>query len=181
MRRLNYNGTYLAVTLVLASFAVWLRFLPHPPNFTPIAAAGILAATLLPLRYALTVPLASIIVSDMVIGLHPLVLFTWGSFAAAVILTRFITQAKTSPSRIIASTASSSILFFSVTNFGVWLEGRLYERTLAGLVECYTLALPFFRNTLAGDFFYVALLFGLYALAGQLLRSVTGTTIERRA
>ena len=62
-------------------------------------------------------------------------------------------------------TATGSVLFFVVTNFGVWLVGDLYPRTLEGLVACYVAGIPFFRNTLAGDLLYAAVLFGGLAVA----------------
>ena len=60
---------------------------------------------------------------------------------------------------------AASILFFVVTNFGVWALDSLYPRTLEGLVICYVAAIPFFANTLAGTLFYTAVLFGGFALA----------------
>jgi len=57
------------------------------------------------------------------------------------------------------------VLFFVLTNFGVWALGALYPKTLTGLTECYVVAIPFFRNALLSDLFYSALLFGGLALA----------------
>ncbi|MDP6570699.1 MAG: hypothetical protein QGF57_05610, partial [Candidatus Marinimicrobia bacterium] len=57
-----------------------------------------------------------------------------------------------------------SLLFFIVTNFGVWFAGTFYAKTFAGLVQCFTMAIPFFANSLAGDIMYAALLFGGFAL-----------------
>lgn len=56
----------------------------------------------------------------------------------------------------------NSIFFFLFTNFGVWLVGGLYPHTVEGLKQCYTLAIPFYRNTLAGDFVYLTLLVGTF-------------------
>ena len=74
----------------------------------------------------------------------------------------------------------SSILFFIVTNFGVWLTGGgwFYPKTWQGLIECYTLAIPFFRNTVAGDLVYTAVLFGLFEFAEYTLRSVEKKTVQ---
>jgi hypothetical protein len=62
-------------------------------------------------------------------------------------------------------TLSSSVFFFVVTNFGVWLTSGMYVHNWSGIVSCYTLALPFFRNTLMSDAVFTAALFGIYALA----------------
>ena len=65
---------------------------------------------------------------------------------------------------IAGAALASSILFFAVTNFGTWATGEIYPPTLAGLAACYVAAIPFFQNTLAGDLFFSALLFGGFAL-----------------
>jgi hypothetical protein len=174
------QGFEIALVLLLVTVAVWSRLLPHPPNFAPIAAAGIFAAAFLPRRWALSVPLASMVVSDLIIGLHPLILFTWGSYLALVLLAARIFQPKVSAPRVISTALLGSIIFFLVTNFGVWLEGRLYPPTLAGLWQSYVMALPFFRNTLLGDLFYTGALFGLYAAALALINIEKSTTIFKR-
>ena len=65
---------------------------------------------------------------------------------------------------IAGAALASSALFFIVTNFGVWALDNMYPRTIAGLIACYTAALPFFRNTLEGDLLYTLVLFGGFAL-----------------
>ena len=65
----------------------------------------------------------------------------------------------------------SSTIFFIVTNFAVWMSGTMYPPTLDGLILCYTMAIPFFGNTLAGTLFYVSLLS---------LVSYSATNISRR-
>ena len=63
---------------------------------------------------------------------------------------------------------ASSVLFFVVTNFGMWLSSGIYPRNLAGLQACYVAAIPFLQNTVAGDLFYAALLFGGFGLVERL-------------
>jgi hypothetical protein len=70
--------------------------------------------------------------------------------------------------RIPLGATCGAVIFFVVSNFGVWLQSGMYPHTLAGLADCYTLALPFFRNTLTGDLVYSGLLFGAYAFATRL-------------
>ena len=69
---------------------------------------------------------------------------------------------KVTPFRLLGASLSASVLFFVVSNFFVWLGGTMYAKSLAGLMACYVAAIPFFWNTLAGDLFYVALLFGVF-------------------
>lgn len=166
MKKLSTFELVLVVLLVM--LAVWSRLLPHPANFAPIAAAGIFSAALLPRRWALSVPLISMVASDLVIGLHSTVLFTWGAYLLITLMAAAIFSKKLTAWRALGVTLAGSVLFFIITNFGVWLDGRLYPRTLAGLWQCYVMATPFFRNTLLGDLFYTGALFGLYAFGKRL-------------
>lgn len=144
--------------------AALLRLLPHPPNVAPIAALALFGGVYLGKRYALAVPLGAMLISDIFLGFHSTMPYVYGSFAITGLLGLWLAQHKT-PRNIIAITFGSSLLFFLVTNFGVWASSTLYPKTLDGLMLSYTMGIPFFRNTLAGDFFFVAILFGGYELA----------------
>ena len=157
----------LLLAVGLIALAVFSRVLPHPANFTPVAAVAIFGGAVLPRRWAVTLPLVAMIISDLIIGLHPLIAYTWGSFALIALGSSWFMR-KVNVRSAIGASLSASVLFFLVTNFGVWAEGRLYDRTLPGLIQCYYNALPFFRGTLMGDLVFVGLLFGAYALAKNL-------------
>ena len=64
--------------------------------------------------------------------------------------------------RLIAGSLGASVIFFVMSNLGVWVGGMMYPMTLEGLIACYTAAIPFFQNTLLGDLFYAVVLFLLY-------------------
>lgn len=162
----------VAIALSLIGLAVISRVLPHPANFTPIAAVALFGGAILPRKWATSLPLIAMIVSDLIIGLHPLILFTWGSFALIALLSSYKLKS-INFSNVAIGSLGASILFFVVSNFGVWLEGRLYVRTLSGLVECFVNALPFFRNTLLGDAVFSLVLFGAYVFAYKTLRTRT--------
>lgn len=149
--------------LILA--ATLLRILPHPANVAPLAAMALAGGVYLDRRYALIVPLLAMIISDMIIGFHTTIPFVYGSFLLIGIAGLWLRTHK-SLGTVVGATLASSLLFFIVTNFGVWLTGGgwYYPRTWVGLVECYTLAIPFFRNTLVGDLASVAVLFGAFEL-----------------
>jgi hypothetical protein len=157
----------------LIVFAVAMRILPHPSNIAPVAAVAIFAGTILPKRLAYSLPLLIMMASDFMIGLHPLIAFTWGSFLVIAILSSVYLRKISAPNLVLASLGASS-LFFVVTNFGVWLEGKLYHHTLTGLADCYYNALPFFRNTLIGDLAYTGVIFGLYALVYRIVFNKNG-------
>jgi hypothetical protein len=148
--------------LALIVLGVAARLLPHAQNFTPVTALALFAGVTLPPALALTVPLAVMVSSDIVIGPHDLAVFTWGSFVLVGVLGAFL-RAKARPWTLLAGTLAGSVLFFAVTNFGVFLYGGLYPRTVQGFVDCYVLALPFFRNSVLGDLFFSAALFGTFA------------------
>lgn len=151
----------LAVSLI--TFAVMLRLMPHAPNFAAIAAIAIFGGGILPRRWALSLPLAAMIVSDFFIGFHSLFWVTWGSFLLIALLSSKYMN-KIRPASVVGASLGASILFFLVTNFGVWLEGRLYPLTYEGLISSYYNAIPFFRNTLISDLAFSTLLFGSYVL-----------------
>jgi hypothetical protein len=155
------RNIFIGCALILA--AALSRLLPHPANVTPIAAMALAGGVYFNKRIALIVPLAALVLSDLFIGFHNTALFVYGSF----ILIGFIglwLQSHKKMLPIAGAALVSSILFFVVTNFGVWITGGgwFYPKTWQGLIECYTLALPFFRNTIVGDMVYTAVLFGLF-------------------
>ncbi len=160
MRRSYFNMS-LAICLIL--LAVSLRILPHPANFAPLAAVSIFGGAVLPRRLALWVPLAAMVLSDAVIGFHSLIGLTWGSYVLIALASSYLLR-KPSFLKGGVLTLSSSLFFFVVTNFGVWVASGMYSHTWSGLVQCYTLALPFFRNTLLSDVIYTGLLFGTFSL-----------------
>lgn len=140
------------VILSLIVLAVASRLLPHPPNFAPITGIALFAASKFKDRYlAFLLPLVCLFITDLFLGLSWINLFVYASFA-------MITYLGIQRKRInLPTVLGSSVLFFVVSNFGVWL--LYYPKTLAGFVSCFTLAVPFFTNTLAGDLVYTAVLF----------------------
>jgi len=158
------------VALVAAIFAAAaMRLLPHPPNFAPIAAMALFSGTQMP-KHALSfvAPFAALLLSDALLGgFYPGMNFVYFSFALTVLIGWAVAKRKTALT-IGAAAVASSVLFFILTNFGMWLFSGFYPLTREGLVACYVAAIPFFQNTLAGDLFFTALLFGGFALAERL-------------
>jgi hypothetical protein len=153
----------LAILSAIGAAAA-LRLVPHPPNFAPIAAMALFSGAQLGLRpMAFAAPLGAMLLSDAVLGFYPEVIFVYLSLAITVVIGLALAMRKTVLGVGIAA-VSSSLLFFLVTNFGVWLVMDYYPKTLSGLAACYFAAVPFFKNTLAGDLFYSGLLFGGFAL-----------------
>jgi hypothetical protein len=154
----------LITGIVLASAA--LRIVPHPINFTPIGALALFGgAYFSSKRAAVAVPLLSLIAGDIFTGFHPLVPYVYASFLVSVAI-GFCLRRNKAASRIGDATLAGAIQFFLITNFAQWASAiGNYPKNAGGLAECYIAGLPLFWNTLAGDAFYVALLFGGMALA----------------
>ncbi len=169
-------NTYISTVLVII-FGVALRVLPHPPNVAPVAAIALLGGAKLHPKLGLVLPLAIMAISDFVIGWHGTIMYTWGAFVLTGVLGHVALKRSAAPARLIAASLGASVLFFVVSNFGVWMEGWLYPRTLEGLVRAYTMAIPFFRNTLLGDLFFTGVLFSLY----QIVHSTNKYIMDRMA
>ena len=144
--------------MILAAAAS--RLIPHPPNFSPIAALALFSgAQFADKRLAFFVPLAAMFLSDLIIGLHSLIPVIYSSFALIVCL-GFWVQRNQNLWRICGAAFLGALLFFVTTNFGVWVMDSYYPKTGAGLAECFIAAIPFFWNTLASDLIYTVVLFG---------------------
>ncbi len=158
---------FLALTLI--AIGVAMRFLPHPANVAPIAAVALFSGVYLKRWYAFAVPLVAMVASDAVIGFHSTIAFTWGSFLLAGVIGWRIRRRKNA-STIVLGSLGASVLFYLITNFGVWAMTPLYAKTGAGLWQSYIMAVPFFRNTLLGDLLYTGALFGLYEAVALVIR-----------
>lgn len=162
---MNWSRFLVLVGLILAAAAS--RLIPHPPNFSPIGAMALFGgACFTQKRWAFVVPLAALCLSDLLLGSYRLMPIVYGSFALIVCLGFWLRRHRTALP-IAGATLTSSVLFFVLTNFGVWALGSLYPKTADGLVACYVAAIPFFQNTLLGDAAYATVLFGGLALVEQ--------------
>jgi len=155
----------------LVIFSVFTRFLPHPPNFTPVGALGLYTGTYADRLLTWLVPIIALIISDLVIGLYePVVmLMVYLGFIACMALGRLLLRKRRGVMPVLSACFASAIIFFLFSNFGVWLSGMMYPMTLAGLSACYVAAIPFFGNTLAGHVLYGAIMFGLFESISKFL------------
>jgi hypothetical protein len=162
----------LIVVLTLIILGVVCRLLPHAWNFTPIAAMAIFAGTYLGKKEAVIIPIVSMLIGDLFIGFYAwqIMIPVYFSLVFAGVIGTIIKKHK-SFETVLAGSIMASVLFFLITNFAVWLFSPLYAHSVAGLLECYAMALPFFRNTLLGDLFYVGTLFGAYEAVLYFYRS----------
>lgn len=156
---------------LLIAIAIIFRFINHftsfgIPNFAPVAAIALFGGVYLKKRWALILPLAALVISDYFIGYYswPVMASVYGSFALIGIIGLLVRKNKTVLT-VFGGALGGSILFYIVTNFAVWAATPMYAKTLAGLGQCYVMAIPFFRSTLFGDIFFTGVLFGSYEIA----------------
>ena len=127
--------------------AVATRLFPHPPNVAPITGIALFACQRFgDKRLAFIIPILCMLISDLFLGFHSTLPFVYLAFICISFLGIYSKNIHN------GTILTSSALFFVVTNFGVWLLG--YPNTMAGLISCYTLAIPFFINTILGDLFF---------------------------
>ena len=164
---------------IFVLIAAILRLVPHLPNFAPIAAMALFGGAYLGKRYALTLPLLAMFLSDLFIGFDSIEsrIAVYGSFLLIGLIGLWLKNHRNFQI-IVLATLTSSVLFFVITNFGVWAFGFMYPKTAVGLLACFTSAIPFFRNTMVGDMFYTAVLFGGYELVKTIVENKNLAFVE---
>jgi hypothetical protein len=169
------------MALMLMILAVALtRLIPHPPNFSPVETMALFGGAYFAKRsWAIVLPLVALFISDLALSLMMGGIY-FEYFVSADFLLIYATIAflsilgfglrgKVSVARVVSFGIMSSLIFFLVTNFGVWLGSTMYPQTSAGLIAAYTAGLPFLQNGMLGTLFYSALLFGSFELLKQRL------------
>jgi len=151
MNKFKIRSQHVSIAVIIL-LAVVARLIPHPPNFAPIGALALFSGSNFKKKTAYLIPLSAMFVSDIFLGLHSTMVFVYLSFILITFIGRGVQSLKFS--RLLLASLGSSFLFFLITNFGVWQMFSFYPKTLNGLIQCYTMAIPFFRNTVLSDLFY---------------------------
>lgn len=150
---------------VFTLIAIIGRLVPHLPNMTPLGASAIFGGKKLSRPWNYLLPLTILFFTDMILGFHDSMIYVYLSFGLIVFLSE---KVRNDSVLGLGSTAvAASLIFFVVTNFGVWLNGW-YPHTLAGLIDSFVMGLPFLRNMLIGDVLYTGIFFGAYKLVTNL-------------
>ena len=162
MKAVFYNFVFFLI------FLVTTRLIPHPPNFTPILASAILAPQLFQKKLYTSIFLVifAMLISDIFLGLHKFLFFT---YIPLIIITILSSQIQKFKFNLILMTLSAPLIFFIISNFGVWLIGNYYTKDINGLLQCYTLALPFLKNSFISTIFFISLYIILYNLMYYLI------------
>src|SRR5271156_1130361 len=166
----------LAYLFVIFAIVARMPFMPHPWNFTPVAAA-LLYFGARGSKRQLWGPFVLLAASDLILNkfvyAYPFTadqLVVWVWYAAILWLGTGLRE-NSNWLRIGGAALASSVSFFVASNFGVWAWGTMYPKTASGLMTCYAAGLPFFRSTAAGDMLFTAVMFGLPAVAAMVARS----------
>lgn len=185
----NQEKIALPLVLLLGIMAFFFRIDPfgHPANLTPIGAMALFGGARLRAWWAFCLPLAIMAMTDLFLwttkGWVPFNPYVYGSFVLMVLIGRLLTRTE-SVWKIGTACLAGSVLFFLITNFGVWLGSSVpvsqmagqayatkpdtqysfpliyYAQSFDGLMMCYVLALPF-NNPVAPPFgFFGNLLIG---------------------
>lgn len=161
----------LTLMIGLAAFTLLWRVVPHGWNMTPVLALALFAGARLQvpaLRFVL--PLTVMLLSDLLLGFHDTMLYVYGALLLVVLMGQGLGGKASLPGHAGMSVAGS-MMFFLITNFGVWMSGALYPMTAEGLVSSYVMALPFLWKTLAGDLFFVVMFFAAFRLISDSARA----------
>jgi hypothetical protein len=162
---------YIILAIVL--IAAISRLLPHPDNFSPVAAIALFCGAYLGRSLSIGVALSSLLIGDLIMGAQNelyMDYLTSGQFITvylSMVITTFIgayVGRKVNANTVLAGAIGSSLLFYLITNFAFWYSGVLYPMTLSGLASSYINAIPFYKWTLLGDVCYSAALFGAFYL-----------------
>ena len=173
--RMKKNDEKLLLVVGIIVLAAFSRIIPHYPNFTPLCAIALFGAKYFKnIHFAILIPLVSLWVSDIIINNFILstyfdgfVLFYSGflwQYASFILISFFgrFSLKKISLLKLFGVSISSSLIFFLVSNFGVWASGSFYSKNILGLISCYSAGIPFYFGTLFSSVFYSFFLFGLY-------------------
>ena len=160
------EGTRKRILIVLAIIAALgvIRLLPHPPNFTPLGAIAIFAGVHLGRKmWAYLIPALILLLTDLVAGpvFYEGFLWVYLAYIPLVLIGRGISTNR-NPISIGFGALSGAIIFFLISNFGVWVHSALYPKTLEGLGACYAMGLPFLRNDILGTIAFCAVAFAVY-------------------
>ena len=153
---------------ILIILGVFSRLINHAPNFTPIIAIAIMSGLFIKTKYIMIIPLSIMLLSDLFIDSYPLSLAFW-VYLPIIFVCYLAYLSKSNGSNVVKFSFFGPIAFFIVSNFGVWFTGG-YPKNLEGLIACYTMAIPFFKNTLSSTIIFNAMVIAIYVSTKALLK-----------
>ncbi len=170
------KNNYLVVSYILLALLLLSRLIPHAPNFTPVLAIILFSSMMFKNKIYILIPIVGIIISDILLQYQSgyqyifstAFFWTYGALLAVFVFSYFYKTSITTKNIFIKSFAGA-IIFFLVSNFGVWIASPGYPLNFSGLISCYTAAIPFFRNTLSSTLLYSLVVFAPVLLKNRQL------------
>ncbi len=170
-KKINIQFGVLTIIVLLAAFS---RLFPHMLNFSPLGAIGLFGSAHFTKRWQVfLIPILATWLSDLFINniiyaaYNPEFIwfyqgFYWqyGSYILIALLGIFLYSNKVIAQNVLIGAVGASLIFFFISNFGVWAGSNMYPKTLVGLLNCYLAGIPFMKGTLLGNLFYASVLFG---------------------
>jgi hypothetical protein len=168
-----------ALIISMLVIGIGSRLVPHYPNFTAVGAISLFAAAFAGRRsVAIIVPYLVMLLSDLILNnivyaraypddytgfifLYRGALWSYAAFGLIVMMGYTMFKRGVDFSKVIFGAFTASLIFFLLSNFGVWASTGAYPVNFAGLVSCYVAGLPFLLNQVLGDLFYSLVLFGV--------------------
>ena len=176
-KKINLRFIVVVGIILVAALS---RLVPHPANFSPIGGMALFGAAYFTNKYwTFIIPIVSMWISDLILNnvvygeyfnhfvwFYSGSLFAYGAFALIGVMGLFSLK-RIGINSVLLSALSASIIFFVVSNFGVWLSSGMYPHPWQGLTACYIAGIPFFGNTILGDLCYSAIMFGAFETASK--------------
>lgn len=165
------------------------------PNFAPVGAIALFSgAYLTQKRFSWLIPMVVMLLSDLLlqlsgkVGFHTEMPFVYGAFLLTFFIGKKYLQQNIKFGRVLTATVGTSLSFFIITNFGSWILSPIYTKDFAGLLQCYTMAIPFYNpgdylssfalNGVFGDLFFTAILFGAYELISKRIPATAASSVS---
>ena len=173
------KNNYLVISYILLALVLLSRLIPHAPNFTPIIAVILFSSVMFKDKIYILIPMIGLLISDILLQYQSgynyifssVFFWTYGALFTIFILSYFYKNEITIKNILIRS-FFGAVIFFLVSNFGVWIISPGYPLNFSGLVTCYTAAIPFFRNTLSSTIIYSLVVFSpIFLQNSSLFRS----------
>ncbi|NOT38094.1 MAG: hypothetical protein HOP11_12030 [Saprospiraceae bacterium] len=159
----------ILITLIIS------RIIPHAPNFTSTAAGLIFAGAVLRKPHFSLIILAGYFLCDLLINntlyasnsssfqwTSQAIGWIYASLLISFFISRHLSENLESPFKLLGISVTSSLVFYALSNFGVWNEGLLYTRDLSGLITCYIAGIPYLLNEMAASVFFTVIFFLIY-------------------
>ncbi len=162
---------YLKISIGIFIVLAVSRFVPHPPNFTSLLALGFYVPAFFGRKYIPAV-IFSYLLTDLIIGFHNTLFFTWGSILVIGLLSKYLNN---NIFKRLIGALLGAVIFFLLTNFGVWLISA-HDSTSNSLIFTYTLGIPFFGYSFISTLLFSIIIEGAHSMHSYIFLKKNNST-----